>query len=391
MYKSKKILAIIQATADDLYDSQNPNDYAIGTIKSIKLFDDIVIACPDTKESEQIEKMAKLLGVDCFRGSIKNVLDRFLTVSEKYKPDVIARIQLRAFWVDSELIKETFELLQNDVEYVDYHHDVNYSLGIDLFTYKALIKCHKLITSMSDINKKITFEFSPWVLMQDKSKFNVATLIYKKKWDKEKVKKIKSKLCYLIGNDENKQSVTPENPGPRYRMARSFLEAEDIVLDIACGKGGGTKYCSNYCKKIYGVDYNLSYIKSAQSLYVNDFNQKLSFHYGTDNSLGELDLKFDKVISLHTLEHVNDDNQFLNNIFKVLKKNSLLILEVPRLFEYPLGEPLWPFHEREYKLSEVRNLLINTGFEIVQEKGGNRNNYTDVNNAREVLLFIARK
>ena len=387
--KLRKKLAIIQGTVDDLYDSNNENDYSVGVIKSMSLFHDVVIACPDTKESNKVKELAELWGIDCFFGSVDNVLYRFLAVSNKYMPEIIARIQLRAFWVDPELIMNTIEMLENDIEYIDYQNDVNYALGIDLFTFEALKKVDKLISSELNVHKKHTFEFSPWALMRDKSKFNVAVLNYQKKWDKKKVRKIKSKLNDLIGNDENQQGVTPENPGSRYRMAESFLNINDIVLDIACGKGGGTKFCSGSCKQIHGFDYNVEYINHAKLTYINDDYGNVFFHYGTDNEISKLDIKFDKVISLHTLEHADNDFRFLKNIKSSLKLGGMLILEVPRLLEYPLGEPLFPFHEREYTLSGVRELLVNAGFEIIKEKGGNRNNYTDVENARETLVFIA--
>ena len=46
-------------------------------IKRAKTVDKIVIATTTNKEDDAIENLAKRIGVDCFRGSEKDVLDRY--------------------------------------------------------------------------------------------------------------------------------------------------------------------------------------------------------------------------------------------------------------------------------------------------------------------------
>lgn len=64
--------------------------------------------------------------------------------------------------------------------------------------------------------------------------------------------------------------------------------------------------------------------------------------------------------------------------------NPALLSEVPLLMPKPLGEPLLPVHLREYLLSNLKRLIVETGFAIQCVWGGNRNIYTSEEKAREV-------
>jgi len=97
----KNIIAIVSGISDELNISTNENDYSIGKLKSSKLFSRIVIASPDDKSSDKIKFLANSWNVNYYAGAVYNVLDRFNGVIEKYQPDIICRVQLRACWVDT--------------------------------------------------------------------------------------------------------------------------------------------------------------------------------------------------------------------------------------------------------------------------------------------------
>ena len=383
-----KIVAVVQGTDSDLYASDDPDNYCINAIKQSGLFSDIVIATPITDSESVLKLMADKWGVSIYFGSVYDVADRFYNLAIQYKADVLVRIQLRAFYVDMEMVKRLIEKLGTQYDYVDVDNDTNYALGADVFTTKALKCVLDKISAMPDNHQKRVFQFSPWAILNNREMFKVAVLKYDEMWKKDKIRKIKEKLSHLINEEENKQAVCSGDPGGRYNYIRQFISPGDTVLDIACGQGGGTRILSRDCKKIYGVDYNKKYIDAASDKFQKD---NISFLVGSDFVLKTLNVTFDKVVSLHTLEHVENDLGFLMNINDCLKKTGKLILEVPRLLKFPLGEPLYPFHDREYDLDSMRSLLTDSGFEIELEKGGNRNLYVNVEHAREVLFFVCRK
>ena len=265
-------------------------------------------------------------------------------VAEEYNPKFITRVQLRACWVDINMLKKSVDLIYDGYDYIDFDYDINYAMGGDTFSYEALKKVKKIISDTKfDKSLKKTYEFSPWALMQNKDYFNVGIIRDIEMYGKRKVKNLKRKLNFLIGSEQNQLPVSKNNPSPRYTNLIKYIDSKDIVLDIACGYGGGTAFLSKYCKSIYGIDIDKRYI-----VYDNNANIKTSFIMGNHETLLTMDTSFNCIISLHTLEHVQDDTNFVESIYSVLKTGGKFLLEVPRLLLKPLGEPLWPFHDREY-------------------------------------------
>lgn len=52
----------------------------------------VVMATTDTPEDDVLEELALSMGVDCFRGSEKNVLERAVLAAEKYDLEAFARL-----------------------------------------------------------------------------------------------------------------------------------------------------------------------------------------------------------------------------------------------------------------------------------------------------------
>ncbi len=388
MINDKRIIAIVQGTTDDLYDSRDPDDYCITTLKNSDLFDDIIIAAPEQESQEIFRQLADTWGVSVYFGSVYNVADRFYQVAKKYNADIIVRVQLRAFYIDIDIVIILINALGTEHDYVDVDNNTNYALGSDVFTTCALGKVIEIVDGMPESHEKDTILFSPWALLNNKKLFNVNQITYRERWDKDRVRRIKNKLARLFAGSENKSAVSIDNPASRYNYVCQFINPDDIVLDIACGHGGGTARVAENCKEIYGIDSNTDYIENAKRNY-NKGN--LHFHYGTQELLKSMRIKFDKIISLHTLEHVDNDKYFLLTLRSSLANNGKLILEVPRLLKYPLGEPLFPFHKIEYERNSLRQLLCDTGFTIEVEKGMNRNLYVKIEEAREVLFYVCKK
>lgn len=70
----------------------------------------------------------------------------------------------------------------------------------------------------------------------------------------------------------------------------------------------------------------------------------------------------DVFISFETIEHINDDKSFLNEVVRVLKPNGVFICSTPnRTITMParnLSDTPWnPYHVREYNEAEFRALL----------------------------------
>ena len=382
-----KILAVVQCISEDVI-STNPSDTCIYALKKSELFDDIILAVPKLGNYSIFEGLSKKWNVDVFFGSNYNVAERIYNASKNFEPDIVVRVLLRRFYIDMDLINSLILKLQEGYDYINLDNNIYSEVAADVCTFPALQHVVELIKELPNDYKSNSFRFNPWRFMEVNSNFKIFKFSYEKKWNDEKIKFIQEKITSLIKEEDAAQPVDSNEPINRYKFISQFIEKTDSVLDIACGKGAGTDIISDYAKEVYGIDYDKMYITDAKLKFSKS---NLKFILGSDELLEEFKEQFDKVISTHTMEHISDDKLFLKRIKNSLKFNGKLILEVPRLYPYPIGKPLWPHHKREYEKDSLEKLIRKVGFEIETAFGGNRRDYVDVNDARDAFLYVCKK
>lgn len=76
--------------------------------------------------------------------------------------------------------------------------------------------------------------------------------------------------------------------------------------------------------------------------------------------------KFDVIICNHTLEHVEDPKNFLGKIYKLLKKDGYLYIEVPNILKpyFPLEVFLYNEHLINFSSYTLNKLLNLSGFKV---------------------------
>ncbi len=91
-------------------DGENPIlYYVISQLRHSKLLDKIVIATTDHNEDEQIVKYVNELGVDYFRGSLTDVLDRYYQCAKKFSFSTIVRVTSDNPFVDPTIVDRAIE------------------------------------------------------------------------------------------------------------------------------------------------------------------------------------------------------------------------------------------------------------------------------------------
>lgn len=385
-----KKLAIITGVLEELNASNEADDYSIGAILRSKLFDTIVLAVPKGGgDTTPLKNLAERHKIKYFEGEPNNIAKRFREVLNIWPADIVCRFQLRASWVDIQLVKRSVDIILKGFDYADYDYSVNYAMGCDSFSISAFLKMERILSGMNqDDPLTATFQFSPWACMQNPAVFRVGVVQAPEKYSEARALAIRRRLDFLIGHKQNMIGSPVDKPALRYIKTASLLDKNWNVAEISSGTGGGAAYLSQYCKTLTAYEINPTYVEYAKCNYSN---YPVIYALGGSETLNQLNDFFDCVISLHTLEHVPDDYIFLTHINQSMRRQGCLILEVPRLMERPMGMPLWPFHEREYLPHDVRRLLKSCGFAITQELGVSRNNYVDIAQAREAMMFIARK
>jgi spore coat polysaccharide biosynthesis protein SpsF len=91
----------------------------IERLKKAKLIDDIVIATTVKKDDKVIEKLAKRLGVKCFRGPEKDILVRVLGAAKKFKAGIIVEITSDCPLIDPGIVDKCIKkFLSGKYDYV---------------------------------------------------------------------------------------------------------------------------------------------------------------------------------------------------------------------------------------------------------------------------------
>lgn len=153
--------------------------------------------------------------------------------------------------------------------------------------------------------------------------------------------------------------------------------AGDILLDVGCGIGLLNSLITG--KDIIGMDLNRKDILEAKRIQKNSKFTEKDFHpLIADLYFLPLRLKFDVVVCLEVLEHLIDDRSAVETLSSVLKENGVMLITLPNLLR--LGFPnlfrlalrpkhLFSGHRREYRVSDVRDLVGTAPLEIEKITG----------------------
>ncbi|MFH1769771.1 MAG: class I SAM-dependent methyltransferase, partial [Parcubacteria group bacterium] len=181
----------------------------------------------------------------------------------------------------------------------------------------------------------------------------------------------------------------------RYEFASKFVKNKK-VLDIACGAGYGTKILKQQgdAKSVDGVDVSVDVIKYAKE---NFSTKDVNFLIGDVITFGETD-NYDVIVSVETIEHVNNYKSALKNLHRILKKAGTLLIGTPnRIIVAPHNASLHdpsqnPFHCREFSIQELKDDLRQAGFHVEDENVfGNRQQKFFKNKYLRRLYKIIRK
>ncbi|OEH86455.1 SAM-dependent methyltransferase [Desulfuribacillus stibiiarsenatis] len=150
----------------------------------------------------------------------------------------------------------------------------------------------------------------------------------------------------------------------RYYFATPYIYGR--VLDIACGAGYGCHMIAKERKRevteVIGVDIDPITIRYANREYNHP---KIEFRVGdcTDPNLPEQLGMFETIISFETVEHIEDDQQFIENVYQMLSPGGKFIISSP--FGQGRGKPTTePFHVHQLTQQEFEELF--TAFSSVE-------------------------
>ncbi len=100
--------------------------------------DQLVVATSIEQEDNPIEDLCDELGIDCFRGSLRDVLDRFYNAARQYCPDTIVRLTGDCPLADPEVIDRGIMFYEeNSYDYVSNSVKRTYPIGLDMEVFSS--------------------------------------------------------------------------------------------------------------------------------------------------------------------------------------------------------------------------------------------------------------
>jgi spore coat polysaccharide biosynthesis protein SpsF len=132
----------------------------IERIKFSEKIDTLVVATSNMREDDQIEELCLKNNIECYRGSLNDVLDRFYKAAVKYNPSYVIRLTADCPLVDPRLIDQIIEYyLSGDFDYVSNSVEPTYPDGLDVevVNFASLLKAWQEAVLYSDREHVLTY------------------------------------------------------------------------------------------------------------------------------------------------------------------------------------------------------------------------------------------
>jgi len=140
----------------------------------------------------------------------------------------------------------------------------------------------------------------------------------------------------------------------RYKFTLDKISAK-TVLDASCGAGYGSQMMARSAGHVHGIDISEESIRYAREKYGAS---NITYEAMDIKKLKFPDRSFDVVVSFETIEHIGFQQEFVDEIRRVLKPGGALIISTPNVETTPKGKAVHtPFHVKELNLDEMKALL----------------------------------
>lgn len=164
------------------------------------------------------------------------------------------------------------------------------------------------------------------------------------------------------------------------------------ILDIGCRWGDDLQRIAaiNFNINIFGIDVDLGVLKAA-SKKLKKF-QDVYLLQAEGKSAAFKDNYFDIIFSSEVIEHIEEVEKFLKEVYRILKKQGIFIVTTPSRLNYThlIGKIIpYPFkkylrkgvyyinpgkdenpHIREYTPKELKKMFLNNGFIVERIESG---------------------
>jgi SAM-dependent methyltransferase len=141
----------------------------------------------------------------------------------------------------------------------------------------------------------------------------------------------------------------------RYHFSARWAAGREVV-DVACGEGYGSALLARGATRVTGIDVSAQAVDHARRAYAEVPN--LRFVRASCAALPLAAASADLAVSFETLEHIGEQERFLDELARVLRPDGVLVLSCPNKVEYSDKRNYAnEFHVRELYRDELAALV----------------------------------
>lgn len=151
------------------------------------------------------------------------------------------------------------------------------------------------------------------------------------------------------------------------------VQATDHVLDVGCGDGTYIAYCSALGAEVTFVDVDPAKVQEVQAL-LSDSPARAHGIVSDADPLPLPEAAFDKLIATEVLEHLEQPERLLEELYRVGKPGALYLLSVPSAASENVQKQLAPEiyftkpnHINIFTPEQFEKMVVDAGF-IVEHK-----------------------
>ena len=130
-----------------------------------------------------------------------------------------------------------------------------------------------------------------------------------------------------------------------YHRAAELVEGD--VLEVGTGMGYGVEVVAPVTKSFLTIDKH-----SPQGI---QMPANANFFQMTVPPIDISEKSFDYVVSFQVIEHIQQDKEFVKEVYRVLRSGGRFIVSTPNA---PMSLTRNPWHVREYRAEELKELLM---------------------------------
>jgi len=329
----------------------------------------IIIAAPMFDKGGLEEHLVDYQGlVSIVYGANESPVDRICDIVNGFEPGGhFVRIDgLHPFFFADDVVSMLYMARENNLDVVKWCDDIPAPITAEVYAVDGYIRARALIRREEGAAPS-SFSVHPKFFMMHDGRFN--SRYYDRQITSGELEALRHRYLKIISPeriliDEQHSVKAGDQILFHYEYAKRYLSDQMKVLDIASGAGEGGGVIAGVAKEVVCADIDKKVLDEGRLRFAN--KPAIKFSQQDVLNMDFVSGSFDAVLSMETLEHIDNVDRYLREIKRVLKPGGIFICSTP---QNRYGQiPITAHHVHEYSL-ELLSKIVGKFFSIVEVIG----------------------